>query len=96
VNDSAPDLQLTAKELLVGYMKREGASIRGLADALGVHRCTIDRLRRGKQKTVPSEVAVRMEQELNVPAGQLFVQPTVTRDLRRTGSRKSAAMAVAA
>jgi transcriptional regulator with XRE-family HTH domain len=103
VNDTSPApagdaerLELVAHEVLDGYMKRRGVTVRGLAETVGVNRCTIDRLRRGAQKRVEEPVAKGIERELNAPDGAIFVAPAPTCDSRRIGSRKSNGKALAA
>jgi transcriptional regulator with XRE-family HTH domain len=93
VNDapSAPPerLQLVGHEALAAHMKLARQTVRGLASALGVNRCTVDRLRRGAQKTVEADVARRIEKEVGVPAGALFVAPQTTSDQRSEEGRES-------
>jgi len=89
VEGESVKLQLVSKLALVDYMKAADHSIRSLALATGVHRCTIDRLHGGRQKTLGKAQAKLLEQELGAPDGRLFRMPKPTRDSRRSESRKS-------
>ncbi|MGW2260083.1 helix-turn-helix domain-containing protein [Streptomyces sp. NPDC001780] len=85
--------RLADREVLRLLMRRTGdgraVSIRGLADAAGVHHSTIGHLLTGEQETAPGRVAQAIADRIGVDRPVLWVQDGRTaRSISRTAVTK--------